>query len=85
MNNNTTSGSSFSCFKKPVNNVIPAKQLSLVEVYHLIKGAEFASYSNILRDISDTKDARKFKVQIFDYVAFSGTFSKGSVRLKPYL
>lgn len=66
----------FSYYTRPVTNVIPAKQVSLVEVYHLIKGDAFASCTSTLRSMQDAKNARKFKAQHFDYVTFSGTFSK---------
>jgi hypothetical protein len=66
----------FSYFNKPVTNTIPSRQASLVEVYHLIKGNEFASCTSTLRNIPDPKEARKYKAQNFDYVTFSGTFSK---------
>jgi hypothetical protein len=66
----------FSYFSKPVTNVTPSRQASLVEVYHLIKGNEFASCTSTLRNIFNPKEARKYKAQNFDYVTFSGTFSK---------
>lgn len=66
----------FSYFKKPVSNVKPSRQVSLIEVYHLIKGNDFASCTRTLRNISEPKDARKYKAQNFDYVTFSGSFSK---------
>ena len=66
----------FSYFNKPVTNTIPSRQASLVEVYNLIKGNEFTSCTSTLRNIPDPKEARKYKAQNFDYVTFSGTFSK---------
>jgi len=45
-------------------------------VYHIIKGDAFASCTSTLRNIPDAKEARKYKAQHFDYVTFSGTFSK---------
>jgi hypothetical protein len=66
----------FSYFTKPVSNVIPSRQVSLVEVYYLLKGNELASCTSTLRNISDPKEARKYKAQNFDYVTFSGTFAK---------
>ena len=54
----------------------PSRQVSLIEVYHLIKGNDFASCTSTLRNISEPKDARKYKAQNFDYVTFSGSFSK---------
>lgn len=66
----------FSYFNKPVTNVIPSRQTSLIEVYNLIKGNEFASCTSTLRNIQDVKEARKYKAFNFDYVTFSGAFSK---------
>lgn len=66
----------FSYFNKPVTNVIPSRQTSLIEVYNLIKGNEFASCTSTLRNIQDVKEARKYKAFNFDYVTFSGIFSK---------
>lgn len=66
----------FSYFKAPVTNVIPSAQVSLVDVYHKISGNAFAACTKALRGIADAKDARRFKAQQFDYVTFSGTFSK---------
>ncbi|NLO71053.1 MAG: VirE protein, partial [Porphyromonadaceae bacterium] len=66
----------FSYFNKPVTNVIPSRQASLIEVYNLIKGNEFASCTSTLRKIQDIKEARKFKAFNFDYATFSGVFSK---------
>lgn len=66
----------FSYFKKPVSNIIPSRQASLVEVYSLIKGDEFAACTSTLRNIQKSKEARKFKAFNFDYATFSGIFSK---------
>ncbi len=66
----------FSYFQKPVTNIIPNRQASLVEVFHLIKGDDFASCTSTLRKIQDVKKARKYKAFHFDYVTFSGLFSK---------
>lgn len=66
----------FSYFTKPVTNVFASKQASLTDVFNLIKGDDFESSTITLRNISDPKEARKYKSQNFDYVTFSGTFSK---------
>lgn len=66
----------FSYFQKPVTNIKPTREVSLVEVYSMVKGSEFASCTSTLRNIPDPKEARKYKAQNFDYVTFSGTFSK---------
>lgn len=66
----------FSYFDKPVTNVIPRSNRSLVEVYHSIKGGEFSKQTKQLRGLSDQVAARKYKAANFDYVTFSGIFSK---------
>ena len=66
----------FSYFKNPVTNIFPSRQINLPEVYHLIKGEAFIAETNTLRNISDPKKAKEYKATHFDYVTFSGTFSK---------
>ena len=66
----------FSYFKKPVTNINPTKEIDLVDAYVMIKGDEFEGRTNSLRNIQDVKEARKYKAFQFDYVTFSGTFSK---------
>ncbi len=68
--------SSFSFFAKPISNTIPESQITLLDVYNLIRGDAFLPETNTLRGISDTKVARKYKAYHFNYVTFSGTFSK---------
>lgn len=66
----------FSYFNAPVSNTHPKLTLSLIEVYYLIISAEYSSITNQLRAIPAKNEARKFKASKFDYVTFSGTFSK---------
>ena len=67
----------FSYFKAPVSNTIPAKEVNILDVYHIIK-YEFQEQTEKLRAIAEKKDARKFKATHFDYVTFSGVFTKRS-------
>ena len=67
----------FSYFKAPVSNTVPAKEVSILDVYHIIK-YEFQEQTENLRSISDKKAARKYKAAHFDYVTFSGIFTKRS-------
>jgi hypothetical protein len=67
----------FSYFKAPVSNTIPAKEVNILDVYHIIK-YEFQEETEKLRAIAEKKDARKFKAAHFDYVTFSGVFTKRS-------
>lgn len=68
----------FSFFKCPVSNTQPAYNLNLLETYKLIKGNGYKNTTAQLRSINDKKQARKYKAGNFDYVTFSGTFSKRS-------
>lgn len=70
----------FSYFNKPITNIIPKKEISLVEVYQLIKGNTFQKETEILTSLTNPKEARKYKAFNFDYVTFSGTFSKRNER-----
>ena len=93
METNKLQEPSFSFFKRPVTNTIPYTQVSLVDIYNLIKGTtvpgsclhgpEVASPSleeltACLRSIANAKQAKKYKATWFHYVTFSGTFSKRS-------
>lgn len=66
----------FSYFQKPVSNTIPECEATLVQVYKLIKGDSYKKATGQLRQITDAKKARKYKAYNFDYVTFSGIFSK---------
>jgi len=66
----------FSYFKAPVTNTVPHRVINLLQVYHLLQGNAFAECTNTLRSIADKQEARKYKASVFDYVTFSGTFSK---------
>lgn len=66
----------FSFYRHPVTNTVPNMEITLVEVYQTIKNAKNKKQTEILRTITDKEQARKFKAQNFDYVTFSGTFSK---------
>jgi len=65
-----------SYFSKPVSNIYPTKKVSLIDLYYLIIGDDFAQCTNELRKIKDVKEARKYKAVNFDYATFSGEFSK---------
>jgi hypothetical protein len=65
----------FSFFKAPVSNTKPHKAVSLLQIYNAIKGDYYKDRTQKLRAISDVAQARKFKVENFDYCTFSGTFT----------
>lgn len=66
----------FSYYRRPVGNTTPEKEIDLLQVYNLIKGKDFVGQTAMLRTIRDEKEARRYKATHFDYVTFSGTFSK---------
>jgi len=65
-----------SYFKRPVTNVQPYAKVTLPRVYRAVTGAYFKSKTKNLQAIKDKMQARRYKAQNFDYVTFSGTFSK---------
>lgn len=69
---------SFSYFKAPVSNTIPSREIPITDVYQLIKGETFKDQTLRLQAIADKSASRTFKAANFDYVTFSGMFSKRS-------
>ncbi|GAB7256846.1 BT4734/BF3469 family protein [Polaribacter sp. OB-PA-B3] len=65
-----------SFFKAPIRNVFPADTLWLHQIHSLIISTKYKSATESYRKITDTKEARKFKANNFDYVTFSGIFKK---------
>ena len=65
----------FSFFSRPVSNTKPSRNISIPQLYALIKGDRYAKRTEKLREIFDPKAARAFKANNFDYVTFSGIFS----------
>lgn len=68
----------FSFFKRPVSNTAPAREISLLRVFDLIRNEKYQEITNQLRSVTNKKEARVFKANNFDYVTFSGIFSKRS-------
>lgn len=66
----------FSVFKHPVSNIFPEKEISLIEVYLAIKSTIYKDRTNYLRSLKDKDQIRKYKAAEFDYVTFSGTFTR---------
>lgn len=66
----------FSYFKAPVSNIVPSKDITLLEAFRLIKSEAHSLKTNQLRSMASKDEARKFKASQFDYVTFSGSFSK---------
>lgn len=65
-----------SFYKAPVMNVFPTKELKLSEIYDLITSNTYERVTNHFRTITDLKEKKKYKANKFDYVTFSGTFTK---------
>lgn len=69
---------SFSFYNCPITNTRPNKQITLLQAYHLIKSDLYKERTLELRTITDPEAASQFKRINFDYVTFSGVFSKRS-------
>ena len=66
----------FSYFRKPIRNVDPLARVCLRQVHDLIRGEVFCKPTFELRALKDEGEARSFKANNFDYVTFSGLFSR---------
>lgn len=64
-----------SFFKAPITNTKPQKTLSVAEIYQLIKQSEYKTITEQLRSIPDSKKAKAYKANHFDYVTFNGIFT----------
>jgi hypothetical protein len=65
----------FSFFRAPISNILPQRSMNLMEVHRLIT-SEYKSNTDLLRFIAEPGQARAFKATHFDYVTFSGEFSR---------
>jgi len=76
----------FSFFKRPISNKVPYRDLTILDVYKVIKGKYYVA--NTLKWREGHKRP-KFKENNFDYVTFSGTFvergSKSLIQHSGYL
>lgn len=68
----------FSFFFSPISNTKPYASITLLDVYKLIKGNRYKPRTERLRAFTDPEEASKFKQKSFEYVTFSGIFSKRS-------
>ena len=66
----------FSYFKRPVSNIFPDKTTNLIDIYNLVRSNIFQKQTDKLRSLQDKVEVRNFKAESFDYVTFSGTFTK---------
>jgi hypothetical protein len=66
----------FSYFSAPVSNITPGPDITILDAYKGIKGKRFEYITRELRLIKGIEHQRKYKAKYFNYVCFSGTFSK---------
>jgi len=66
----------FSFYRCPVTNTQPNAEMTIPNVYGAIKSNKYKRQTEELRSISEAESARKYKAKQFDYVTFSGLFSK---------
>lgn len=78
MENNSILNSEFSYYPKPITNTFPSKTITLLELIKLIKSKVYANETESLRKLKG-KDQSKFKRYNFNYVTFSGVFSKRNI------
>ncbi|HEY3369347.1 MAG TPA: BT4734/BF3469 family protein [Prolixibacteraceae bacterium] len=68
----------FSFFRCPITNTKPSGQMSILDAYKRIKGNSAKARTSELRSITDPETASQYKRTHFDYVTFSGIFTKRS-------
>jgi len=66
----------FSYFRCPVTNTQPTAEMTIADVYGAIKSNKYKRQTKELRSFSELESARKYKAKNFNYVTFSGLFSK---------
>ena len=65
-----------SFFRAPASSIVPYKDITLADIYHYITGPYAAERTAKLRSIDDKKTKGLWKRTKFDYVTFSGTFTR---------
>lgn len=70
------SNSLFSYFRRPIQNLQPQAQWTILDAWHYIIGGDAAEATRQLRTIQDSKERQAFKAGHFDYATFSGTFKQ---------
>ena len=66
----------FSFYDAPIQNLVPYGNITLRILYDAVRNDAYKERTEALRAITDEKEARAFKAANFDYVTFSGTFTK---------
>lgn len=72
----TNSLHTFSAYKAPIKNVIPAKEFSLENIHKIIISEKYKEVTKDLRTAKDKAGKSNTKASKLDYVTFSGTFNK---------
>lgn len=68
----------FSFFYAPISNITPGPVVTIHDIYRGIRSKRFEYITRELRLMTGADSRRKYKARYFDYVTFSGTFSKRS-------
>ncbi|WP_051336130.1 BT4734/BF3469 family protein [Aquimarina latercula] len=66
----------FSYFSKNLYNLTPTKTIGLLEVYQMLTDTSRKHHTEYLRKLSSEKEQKDYKKKHFDYVTFSGVFTK---------
>lgn len=65
----------FSFYNSPISNISPKSEITIPELADMISH-KYQAETNRLRNTTNPKHKSSIKANIFDYVTFSGTFSK---------
>lgn len=74
------SNPTFSFFASPIQNLNPSAEWSITDAWQYITGTKAMEATRRLRELSGKNERRSFKSTHFDYVTFSGTFSRRGKR-----
>ena len=65
----------FSFFRGPVTSMVPYRNVTLKNVYEVIRGGYYMERTMWLRKMTDKAEAKRYKATAFDFCTFSGTFN----------
>ncbi|WP_051473953.1 BT4734/BF3469 family protein, partial [Aquimarina macrocephali] len=66
----------FSYFSKNLYNLIPSRTIGLLDVYQMLTDTSRKYRTAHLRKLSSEKEQKEYKKKHFDYVTFSGVFTR---------
>jgi P4 family phage/plasmid primase-like protien len=68
----------FSIYKKPVQNIYPAKEITIQEFVTLVRSDTYKKISDKAKELKKGKPEilREYKAKQFDYITVAGTFTK---------